>query len=697
MVILRIIKSTRILQLGCQVHRFINIHTMKNHVWIALSAGIANLVVLFCAAPVIAASKTDSLISVYHSDRSNDSVKRNLAKIISDEYITSNSLNDSALIWIEHVAAENDLGVAYKYRVSRSLLLGKFYLRKSEFANALTQFYKALQISRDNSYDAGTAHAYLQIAIVFYIQKQYTEAITNFQSSEDVYNKLNDKHSISTVNYLTGLSYTELGDFKKSEVFLQNALTGKQSDDDIKGIYECKLALANIYLKTHQFEKSSALYNECLLYFTTRENQEGVAIANSGIGKLAMEKGDLVKAEQLLLKALDIVKKFKYNERTITILNELNILYRKKGDFEKALKFQTDYYALKDSIFNDANAQTISFLKSKIEIDKQHAEIEALQHKQKVAKFQRIGGIAIIIFLLAYLYNLYKRYAFKKRAEAKLSDANQSLQNSISELRATQKQLIHSEKMASMGRLTSGIAHELRNPLNFVANFSKVSDELLHELVATDDKDEKQQLTTTLINNLNTIQTHSKRADSIIRNMLQLSRKSHIERTDEQFNYLVEEYTRVACRNYSVQNKGFTCRLHFESDPLIETVEMNSHEITGVILSITHNAMDAMLEKKSFDAQYDPELKVKTWLHADNAYASFTDNGIGINDKIIGKVFEPFFTTKPFDKGTGLGLSLCYDFIKIHQGDIYVSSVENETTFTFFLPQKTKLANSKIN
>ena len=258
------------------------------------------------------------------------------------------------------------------------------------------------------------------------------------------------------------------------------------------------------------------------------------------------------------------------------------------------------------------------------------------------------------------------------------------------ERKTAQEQLIHSEKMASLGQMTAGIAHEIKNPLNFVNNFSALSVELLQELEETTDAEEKIEIMESLKSNLTKITNHGKRADSIVATMLQHSRGTVGAKVPTDINQLSSEYTDLAFHGIRAQSRDFNCTItkNFEENlPLINAIPQ---DLSRVILNLLNNGFYAVADrmKKSADPEYKPEVRVTTEKKEGSIFIHIRDNGSGIPSAIKDKIFEPFFTTKPTGEGTGLGLSLSYDIItKEHQGKMSVQSEEGSfTEFTIQLP-----------
>lgn len=283
-----------------------------------------------------------------------------------------------------------------------------------------------------------------------------------------------------------------------------------------------------------------------------------------------------------------------------------------------------------------------------------------------------------------------------------LTQQKEELQKTIDELKATQNQLIQSEKMASLGELTAGIAHEIQNPLNFVNNFSEVSAELCQELVeeiekvdiANDDKDYIKGIISDLSQNQQKITHHGKRADSIVKGMLQHSRTSSGEKEPVDINALADEYMRLAYHGLRAKDKEFNAALVTEFDETIGQVNVLPQDLGRVFLNLFTNAFYAVAEKKRKLTEagelndYKPEVRITTRKFDNKLYIRIADNGTGMPEHVKAKIFQPFFTTKPTGQGTGLGLSMSYDIVtNAHGGLLEVDTEEGEkTAFRITIP-----------
>jgi two-component system NtrC family sensor kinase len=273
-----------------------------------------------------------------------------------------------------------------------------------------------------------------------------------------------------------------------------------------------------------------------------------------------------------------------------------------------------------------------------------------------------------------------------------LSSTNATLNNTLLQLKDTHAQLIQSEKMASLGELTAGIAHEIQNPLNFVNNFSEINIELIEELKEELDKNnftEVRVLANDIKENEKKINHHGKRADSIIKGMLQHSRSSSGVKEPTDINAIADEYFRLAYHGLRAKDKTFNAAMKTSYDESIGKIDVVPQDIGRVILNLITNAFYAVTEKKKqIGNGFEPLVFVRTQKTDNKIFIAVKDNGNGVPQKILDKIFQPFFTTKPTGQGTGLGLSMSYDIVtKVHGGEIKVVTTAGEgSEFIIILP-----------
>ena len=309
--------------------------------------------------------------------------------------------------------------------------------------------------------------------------------------------------------------------------------------------------------------------------------------------------------------------------------------------------------------------------------------------------------IVAVLFVLGLIWLLILWRTRAARAkniwlEKQVTQRTAELKNSLDQLQSTQKQLIQSEKMASLGELTAGIAHEIQNPLNFVNNFSEVSNELIEEVLEERSKEKvarneelENEILTDIKENLTKINHHGKRASDIVKGMLEHSRKSTGEKEPTDINALCDEYLRLAYHGLRAKDQDFNATMETHFDTNLPKLDIIPQDIGRVLLNLINNAFYAVNERsKKVEIGYEPKVTVTTQLTANSQLLiAIKDNGSGIPDVIKDKIFQPFFTTKPTGQGTGLGLSLAYDIVKAHGGELKVETKEGEgSEFVIQLP-----------
>jgi signal transduction histidine kinase len=293
---------------------------------------------------------------------------------------------------------------------------------------------------------------------------------------------------------------------------------------------------------------------------------------------------------------------------------------------------------------------------------------ENIAYKNKIRTIGLFSGLGILA-VIAFIF--YRNNRQKQKA-------NQVLEKTLSELKSTQTQLIQSEKMASLGELTAGIAHEIQNPLNFVNNFGEVGNELVDEMNHELEKgeiEEAKAIAGNIKQNLEKITFHGKRADAIVKSMLQHSRTTSGVKEPTDINALCDEYLRLAYHGLRAKDNLFNAAFSTNFDNAIGMVQVMPQEMGRVLLNLINNAFYAVAEKsKTAGPGYQPAVSIATKKTENTVEITVSDNGNGIPESIREKIFQPFFTTKPTGEGTGLGLSLSYDIVKAHGGTLKVET-----------------------
>ena len=379
-----------------------------------------------------------------------------------------------------------------------------------------------------------------------------------------------------------------------------------------------------------------------------------------------------------------------YNEiiETYSFLSDLNL----QTDHSKSLDYLKKATIYRDTL--DQIRQNTTF-NDILSFDEQQRQYELIQAENEFrSRLRTYTFLGSTFTLLVIVFFIYRSNRQKQKAKKKIETAYERLKN-------TQSQLIQSEKMASLGELTAGIAHEIQNPLNFVNNFSEVNKELAEELEQEADKgntSEVKALAKDIKENQEKILHHGKRADAIVKGMLAHSRRSSGVKEPTDINALCDEYLRLSYHGLRAKDKDFNANYKTDFDPNLPKVNVIPQDIGRVLLNIINNAFQACTERTSAGSDhtspadspgipYDPTVSISTKKQGDRVEIRVKDNGPGIPDHIKEKIFQPFFTTKPTGQGTGLGLSLSYDIVKAHGGELKVETKEDEgSTFIIQLP-----------
>ena len=352
----------------------------------------------------------------------------------------------------------------------------------------------------------------------------------------------------------------------------------------------------------------------------------------------------------------------------------LSFAYQLNNKTDSAFKYEQLSNKLNDSLKNARIAILTKYQKFAFNEQQRLKKID----EEKTAhanKMNMLGLIALLGGILLVVLFLYRNNRQKQKA-------NKILETTLSNLKSTQSQLIQSEKMANLGELTAGIAHEIQNPLNFVNNFSEVSTELVDEMNEEINKghlEEAKEIANDSKQNLEKINHHGKRAGDIVKAMLQHSRSSSGVKEPTDINKLADEYLRLAYHGLRAKDKSFNATMKTDFDDNIGNINIIPQDIGRVILNLITNAFYVVDEKKKSGIEnYEPTVSVSTKKNNGKVEIKVADNGNGIPPKILDKIFQPFFTTKPTGQGTGLGLSLSYDIVKAHGGELKVETKEGE-------------------
>jgi signal transduction histidine kinase len=572
------------------------------------------------------------------------------------------------------------------------LAMGFVYAFVEQWDDALSSQQEALKIFRSMNDSSGIARIYNDMGVTNMTAGNLDEALRLHRAALSI--RLN-----STDYYGTFASYVYIGqileDFSDYEGAVENYLSGLQFS--IKSGYKISivdghLSLGGAYMKLPDHEKALQQFESANKLSKEIDDLTGEARACMQIAKIYIGRNDHITALNWLNQAGKVAPKsnLKFLEEIYESLAES---YYSIGDSENAYKYILKYSDAKDSVITAENLEKITHLTNKlefenrIELQKESNEKMMAIQQVKINRERLTRNIFLLGMLLALVLGIIVFIRFREKQKL-----NRRLNETLANLRATQTQLVHAEKMASLGELTAGIAHEIQNPLNFVNNFSEVSVDLVDEL--NDELDngatgEVKSIAGDLKQNLEKIVQHGKRASSIVKGMLEHSRSGdgHKEPTD--INAIVDEYLRLAYHGMRAKDKSFSADFKAELDKSLTKVNVVGQDMARVILNLINNAFYACAAKqKNSPENYYPFVVVSTKKLENHLEISVMDNGDGIPAGILDKIFQPFFTTKSAGEGTGLGLSLSYDIVtKGHGGELKVETKPGQgTEFIILLP-----------
>ncbi|MBG9377242.1 tetratricopeptide repeat protein [Panacibacter sp. DH6] len=604
---------------------------------------------------------------------------------------------------------------------------------QTRYDSAIYFYQKSIAIDERNNFKEELSRSYSNIAISFQMQSNFTRALQYQQKSLQLAEERKDESTQARTLVNIGITYKTIGDLTRAEQSLLKAeQLAKKNNIKVVELYAYS-NLSTVYQTRRQHEKAYA--------YAMKSAELGLEMGDQGIRSTGLSKAAAALAEQhryaeaekLIEQAVAVAdssrqplniyqtnntfgsinkaqgrykEAIRYYEKGFAVMSstdiydeqigesykELSQCYENTGEYKKSLEAFKLYSLIKDSVISKENVRKATETSMNFEFEKkQQAAAAAQEQKDAVASARQLALMIGLGCALLLIIGIFVGYRNKLKAYAMLRRQKEELNIAFTKLRQTQAQLVHAEKMASLGELTAGIAHEIQNPLNFVNNFSEVSAEMadeIQEAITRNDYEEVQLLAKDIRENLDKIAHHGKRADAIVKNMLQHSRTSTGTKEATDINTLVEEYMRLSYHGVRAKEKSFNATLNTNFDAGVGKVDIIPQDVGRVILNLVTNALHATGEKKKNAGDtYEPVVTVGTQRLKDKILVTVQDNGSGIADAIKEKIFQPFFTTKPTGQGTGLGLSLSYDIIKAHNGDITVASAVNEgTTFTIELP-----------
>jgi len=602
---------------------------------------------------------------------------------ISDYYKNFN--RDSTVFFGQQaLTLANEIGY-YNGKIRSLEAMGLTYRGTGDIPTGLDFFFQGLQFAEDNNDEYAGARFLINIGHIYRDLEDYDNAMDYYKRANEITQAEHDEATSGFLLWNIGninkkLNHPDSALFYKRKAYDKLKLSKLHNGYEFMMMGDMEFEFGNHSLAFDYLRKSIEVsrrlkigFHEVFAYITIAEFFRDLNQPDSCI--------------YYAMKGLAFARVGSFQIKILEASKILSALYESR-DIKEALHYRKIADSAYENLFGARKVQNLQKIVTREQERQRRIETENIAYQNKLKQYALMAGLIIFSFIAFILY----------RNNKNKQKVNKAMAATLSDLKATQSQLIQSEKMASLGELTAGIAHEIQNPLNFVNNFSEVNAELIEELKEERKKEirdfaNEDDILNDIKENEQKISHHGKRADSIVKGMLQHSRKSTGEKELTDINALADEYLHLTYHGMRARDKSFNATIRTDFDNSIGKININPQDIGRVLLNLYNNAFYAvnLKNKSAFDKAiaglYEPTVSISTKKMGDNVEITVSDNGNGIPEKILDKIFQPFFTTKPTGQGTGLGLSLAYDIVKAHGGEIRVETKDNGgTMFIIHLP-----------
>jgi two-component system NtrC family sensor kinase len=544
---------------------------------------------------------------------------------------------------------------------------------KGDFPAALELTFKALKIADDNNLLFEKSFCLNMIGVSYWNLNDFNTSFEYYKMArekyvieykdEDLYYHLNTWIDVD----LAG-NFKDLNKLDSAKALLQTLV--KENPDSV---YQpvALFILGDVYFKLGNTKVAEELVKQSIAISKQRNDQLSTSDACGIISMIYAKTNQADSVIYYSKMGLASAQQINYNWGILQHCKFLGDAYE-DNNIHLSLQYLKEAMSVNNELYGLEKVQALQKILAEQQERQRRAENERIAEQNRLKQYAFLAGLAILLIIAFILYRNNKQKQI----------TNNVLKATLTNLKSTQSQLIQSEKMASLGELTAGIAHEIQNPLNFVNNFSSVNSELADELNQELDKgdiDAAKAISKDIKDNSEKINHHGKRADGIVKGMLQHSQKSTGAKEPTDINALADEYLRLSFHGLRAKDKLFNATLNTSYDPAIGNINIIPQNIGRVLMNLYNNAFYAVAEKqKTSSGDYQPTVSISTKKKGDTIELTVCDNGNGIPVAIKEKIFQPFFTTKPTGQGTGLGLSLSYDIVKAHGGEIRVETKESE-------------------
>jgi two-component system, NtrC family, sensor kinase len=594
--------------------------------------------------------------------------------------------------------------------------MGVILMQQEKFSKSLEFYLKALKIAKDPAIEKNIrnlspgqnpssarmlllSQTYDLIGLLNAYTGNWIDNTKNqlkyYREAEKYAKAAGNRGQVAYVTFHMGIAYMNEGKLDSALMFIKNAISTFSDLKDQGGLGRAMKYLGDTYEKMGNFELAATTLLQAIPLLKETNDYLHLGLAFISLNRVYT---DLKKNDSALYYARGSLKIFEKRKDPAWKRDAYNLLascFDHLGRTDSATLYLKLAKSLSDSLSREERKNLLAFqdvvVDEQVKLEK--LEKEKIQTKSKIRTYSMIAGLVILSLIGLILYRNNK-----KEKKAKIV-----LEKTLKELKSTQSQLIQSEKMASLGELTAGIAHEIQNPLNFVNNFSEVNKELIEELSAERLKpnaERNEKLENEILNDIKAneekINHHGKRADAIVKGMLQHSRNNSGQKELTDINALANEYLRLAYHGIRAKDKEFNATIETDFGKSIGNIKVVPQDIGRVILNLITNAFYAVNEKKKQQPDgYEPIVTVSTkklnspFEDGGKIEIKVKDNGNGIPESQLDKIFQPFFTTKPTGQGTGLGLSISYDIVKAHGGELKVETMKGHfSEFILTLPNQ---------
>ncbi len=595
-----------------------------------------------------------------------------------------------------------------------------YYNYSGQYALAIDYYLKSIDAFESTGNFSMLGDNYGQLGWVYEGLEMHAKALEIYEKYISLYIEQKDNTGLHNAYNRPVYPLYELKRYDEARKYMALALQGSEGEDRVLLEAKSNSLEGQILLDQGAYDKAIPYLQKTYETYSKLDDdlsaRHTISFTLLYMAQCYHKMGDMKSALNKALECLE--KENALNHKRTIIKSRISFLiseiYIETGQPDKAFDYLKMHQDIITASNKAENANRVAEAEIRSIIDKSEIKLEELE-KERIKKIQEarvqrlwifsISGALMSAIILVFI--LFRNNKSKQKANALLKEQKEEIQSTLEKLESTQTQLIQSEKMASLGELTAGIAHEIQNPLNFVNNFSEVNKELVDELqqeLGSGNLEDAIAISNDIKENEEKINHHGKRAEAIVKGMLQHSRTSNGKKELTDINVLADEYLRLAYHGLRAKDKSFNADFSTDLDETLPKIEVIPQDIGRVLLNLINNAFHAVSERaKKENADYKPLVSVSTGNNSPlvglpaakaggqgGVFITVKDNGEGIPEQVRDKIFQPFFTTKPTGSGTGLGLSLSYDIVRAHGGKLTVETKEGiGTEFIIEIPFKT--------